>query len=276
MNSSALKSEMLDEAQTLEHRKVVFEGGGKWRCETCGFEEPCIIAWKAVEGGSIRMSCHECHLYEDPLRYSGEVALAYLPAIPRSMLSHVIRLTLATSRAPLGQKVAKSAMAADADPHMKSLAVQMLQGVDEAASAEHKLSVLTSKLDGAMTKFVKGIGSNIRHGLKFAQTMFPDPEMTLRVLALGAAEDVAKLSEGLRLIPKNIRWSRTDTWDLDLEGGLLVETMAFAKANVTPIAPPEVEVAEQPETAAMADGEPGDNPAVTASRITTGSMGGDE
>lgn len=112
MNSPAWKSELLDENETLQHRRVVFEGGGKWRCETCGFEEPCIIAWKAVGGGAIRMSCHECHLYEDPLRYRDEVALAYLPAIPRPMLSHLVRLTLATSRASLGEEIAKSAMAA--------------------------------------------------------------------------------------------------------------------------------------------------------------------
>ncbi len=276
MNSLGLKSEVLDENQTLQHRKAIFEGGGKWRCETCGFEEPCIIAWKAVEDGAIRMSCHECHLYEDPLRYSDEVALAYLPAIPRSMLSHVIRLTLATSRAPLGEKVAKSALAADADPHMKSLAARMLQGVDEAASEGHRYSVLKSKFDEAIKEFVKGMGSNIGHGLKFGLTMFPDPEMTLRVLAHGASGDVAELSEGLRLIPKNIRWARTDTWNLDLADGLLAETVAFAKANISPIDPPEEKSAEQSETSVIDDGELADNPASMASGITAASMGGDE
>ncbi|MNU27390.1 hypothetical protein D3C71_157790 [compost metagenome] len=276
MNSPALKSELLDENQTLQHRTTVFEGGGKWRCETCGFEEPCIIAWKAVDGGPIRMSCHECHLYEDPLRYRDEVALAYLPAIPRAVLSHVIRLTLATSRAPLGEKVAKSAFRDDADPHMKSLAARMLQGVDKAASADHKFSVLKSKLDGAIKEFVKGMGSNIGHGLKFGQTVFPDPEMTLRVLAHGADDDVAELFQGLRLIPKNIRWARADTWNLDLAGGLLAETMAFAKANINPSDPPAEEEPAKSDAAAMDDGERGDAPAATTSGITTAAMGGDE
>lgn len=276
MNSPALKSEVLDENQTLQHRKTVFEGGGKWRCETCGFEEPCIIAWKPIQGGPIRMSCHECHLYEDPLRYSGEVALAYLPAIPRAVLSHVIRLTLATSRAPLGEKVAKSASRADADPHLKALAARMLQGVDKAASADHRFSVLKSKLDGAIKEFVKGMGSNIGHGLKFGQTVFPDPEMTLRVLAHGAAGDVAELSQALRLIPKNIRWARTDTWNLDLADGLLAETMAFAKANIIPSDPPAEEACAKSDAAAMDDGESGEVPAAAASGITTSAMGGDE
>jgi hypothetical protein len=276
MNSPGLKSEVLDENQTLQHRKVVFEGGGKWRCEACGFEEPCIIAWRAVEGGPLRLSCHECHLYEDPMRYRDEVALAYLPTIPKHMLSHLIRLTLATSRAPLGGEIAKRTLAENADSHMKTLATRMLQDIDETASEKHKLSVLTSKFDGAIKEFVKGMGSNIGHGLKFGKTMFPDPEMTLRVLAHGASGDVAELSEALRLIPKNIRWARTDTWNLNLADGLLNETMEFAKANITPINPPEDNPIEQSESAVMDEGEQADSLAATASRIAATSMGTDE
>jgi hypothetical protein len=273
MNSSALKSEVLDENQTLQHRKTVFEGGGKWRCETCGFEEPCIIAWKkAVEGGPIRMSCHECHLYEDPLRYRDEVALAYLPAIPRAVLSHVVRLTLATSRARLGEEIAKRAMAPDADPHMKSLAARMLSGVDDTASDKHRLSVLTAKFDGAIKEFVKGMGSNIGHGLKFGKIMFPDPEMALRVLANGTSGDVAELSEGLRLIPKNIRWSRTDTWVLDLASGLLAETLDFAKANITPAEPPENTADEQSGADTADVVAQGEQVAARASKIANNSM----
>lgn len=272
MNSSALKSEVLDEDQTLQHRKTVFEGGGKWRCETCSFEEPCIIAWKAVGGGPIRMSCHECHLYEDPLRYSGEVALAYLPAIPRAVLSHVVRLTLATSRARLGEEIATRAMAPDADPHMKSLAKRMLNGIDDTASDRRRLSVLTSKFDGVIKEFVKGMGANIGHGLKFGQMMFPDPEMTLRVLANGASSDVAELSEGLRLIPKGIRWSRTDTWVLDLANGLLAETLDFAKANIAPAEPPENNAVEQSGADAVDVVAQGEQVAARASTITNNSM----
>jgi hypothetical protein len=276
MNSPALKSEVLDDSETLKHRKVVFEGGGKWRCETCGFEEPCIIAWKSVTGGPIRMSCHECHLYEDPLRYREEVALAYLPAIPRAMLSHVIRLALATSRANLGGEIAKSAMAADADPHLKTLAARMLSGVDEASQEKQKLAVLTSKLNEAIKEFLKEMGTNIGHGLKFGQTIFPDPEMTLRVLAHGASEDVVEIAEALRLIPKNIRWSRAETWNLDLAAGLLAETLAFAKANIASVDIPEEKPAEQSGTGADEDGEQSSVVAAEYAGDLRSTSGGDE
>jgi hypothetical protein len=60
MNSPALKSEVLDDSETLKHRKVVFEGGGKWRCETCGFEEPCIIA-------ALWSKCHKIPMRADAI-----------------------------------------------------------------------------------------------------------------------------------------------------------------------------------------------------------------
>jgi hypothetical protein len=256
MNSPVLKTELLGEDETLNHRKVVFEGGGKWRCDTCGFEEPCIIAWKAVTGGPIRMSCHECHLYEDPLRYREEVALAYLPVIPKHMLSHLIRLTLATSRAELGRKIAASAMSAEADPHLRTLASRVLADVDEAEQRKEKLEVLlASKFDAAIHEFVKGMGANIGLGLQFGRTIFPDADMTLRVLALGASEDVAEIADALRLIPKNIRTSRAATWKLHLDAGLIAETLAFAKANIKSVDLPEAQPTEQPEALMDEDGE---------------------
>lgn len=254
MDAHGLKTEILGEDAVLEHRKVTFENGGKWRCETCDFEEPCIIAWKPISGGDTRLSCHECHLYEDPLRYRNEVALAYLPTIPQSLLAHLVRLTLATSRATLGTQVSIEARACRADRRLKKLLEQMLGRTAKSLDSHDREKLLVTKVDDAIKELTNAIGSNIGHGLKFGQSLYPDRDMTLRVLAHGTGPEVDELAVGLRLIPKSIRWSRTETWTLGLAAGLFAEIVSFANANITTLDAIEEEAAEAPEVLLSDDG----------------------
>jgi hypothetical protein len=227
-----MKTKVLDDDETLQHRKSVFGRGGKWKCESCGFEEPCVLAWQSRDGGDIRLSCHECHLYEDPIRYQDEVALAYLPLISRRTLAHLVRLMLVTSQAKVGTDLAEALSKGDADAHVKSLVTRIQAGLDPTLSSAEKKAKLVKAIDEAVKEAIGDVGKNISYGLKYGAAMFPDKAKTLRVFADGAKDVVEEIGFGLRLIPTNIRWSRLDLWNQGVVADLLAEVVTFATEYV--------------------------------------------
>jgi hypothetical protein len=227
MNSPAFKTEILSADETLEHRKVVFESGRSWCCHCCGFEEDCVIAWRPVEGGELTLSCYECHLYEDPMRYKDEVALAYLPVIPKPLLSHILRLTLAMTDTELAAQVADELMGNKAN-HVERFVGLILTEEFENAGFRKRKEIVEKKVRAALQGELDDVGKKVGHSLEVGRKVFPDTEATLRVLACGSETKIERLVHSLRLVPKNVRWARVMNWGMKFEKAIVAEMVSFA------------------------------------------------
>lgn len=61
-------------------------------CENCKFIEQGLIRWKKPGTNAVRISCRECHVYEDPLRYKGQFRMVFENEMASVSIANMSRL----------------------------------------------------------------------------------------------------------------------------------------------------------------------------------------
>ncbi|TLX16716.1 hypothetical protein [Rhizobium sp. MHM7A] len=64
-------------------------------CETCKFIEQGLIRWKKAGTNAVRISCRECHVYEDPLRYKGQFRMVFENEMTSVSIANMSRMVAA-------------------------------------------------------------------------------------------------------------------------------------------------------------------------------------
>lgn len=245
---------ILSEGETLAHRTHVYDLGGQWQCDQCGFAEDGVIAWRRGDG-AVRMTCEECHLYEDPLRYEAKLVLAWMPNHDRKAVSHLIRLALITSKMNMHGFVMKHAALAmktkSPEGEATTSFLRALNGCSVVDSAK-LMDEAEAIAKEAFANAIEDLSHAFNAGIKAGYAAFPNRTAVLRILAHGSDEQKATLLASLRLIPTEARWSRVERWTMGVSKMIHGLIVSFAERNI-PLPEPATTEAAPPQEAPSHD-----------------------
>ncbi|NTF23567.1 hypothetical protein G6L37_34920 [Agrobacterium rubi] len=222
-----IRTKLLTADETLKHRVAIAQSDGKWACGCCGFQENSVIAWTPVKADDIRLSCLECHVYEDPWLYEKDVVVAWLPLHSIATVSHLVRLLALTGKTDLADWIVKDA---EPSPETAASLKALFDAVRDTAAPEEDnsgTSLLGSKATSeksdavivAMRKSVAtglaGVASDITEGVKAAEEAFKGISIADIITAMEVGPDVDRelMSSGIRFIPTAFSSTRIEGWD---------------------------------------------------------------
>lgn len=236
-------TDVLEGDAEIAHRTTMFEAGHSWSCSDCGFAERGVLACTTGDG-NVALYCRECHPYHDPVRYAGRVILAWMPSYPPTLLSHLVRLVLFSSRPRFATLLCEAAADLVKTKDGSPLLSMLSKLVDAPVLADGTVTkateaAITQALEAATAK----VGADIAAAITAGAQVFPDLDETLEVLASAPDAQRAELMHGLRLIPTSIPRTRMEGWQLGLATLVIDQLTSFANKNVEVEAPPELDAA---------------------------------
>lgn len=214
------RTDLLSEQETIAQRHVVAGRGERWACECCGFEEPSVIAWRKIGISDVRLSCAECHPYQDPWRYRDEVVVAWLPKYEVAVLSHLVKLTAMSVRLELPQRLLNLATK-EAQPQPSVARFLRSVSVGDARTENSSDSIgtdeeaqISASLGASVSNAVSHVGKDIADGIVAASYAFGSASFAEIVTALevGPERDRDFVASGVRFIPKTISTKRVIGW----------------------------------------------------------------
>lgn len=272
-----IRTKLLTEEETLKHRLVVAQSGHKWACECCKFEEPSVIAWTPANGGDIRLTCLECHPYEDPWRYEQEVAIAWMPLHTVAWISHLVRLIAMTRKMHLAAWTIKEVgKTKDSNAEMTVFLEALLDASRKHTGKDNQATVvdpesgkkinppdpLVAPLQEAIEAALISAGADISKGIEAAALVFKGVTFhdIVSAMEVGPKADRELMVSGVRFIPKSFSSARVNDWSSAAQAvkeSLLSELIAVSKlereysavAATPPVGPADIAI--QP-----ADSEP--------------------
>lgn len=276
-----IRTTLLTDEETLDHRLVVAQAGGRWACECCGFVEAGVIAWTSVQGQDVRLSCLECHPYEDPWRYEQDVAIAWMPLHSTATISHIVRLLALTGKIDIAEWAVKEAEKSQDSGAALKVLFEAVRDADAAqyhkettdigqrftAAADRAATEATALLTVALRKSISNAlstaAADISKGISAAEEGFKGMAVADVIIALevGPEGDRDLMKSGIRFIPKTFSSSRIGGWDdqvrslKDMFLSELVEVAKLDRKHKLPAIEPETSKAAADTAAGVAQSD---------------------
>jgi hypothetical protein len=143
--------------------KILDPSDKQLECETCKFIESGLIRWKTAGTDAVRISCRECHVYEDPLRYKGQFKMVFENEMTSVSIAHMSRMVAAFVHTELWS----AELAQLVNACLQEREIPEIPGIDLDTEKRSKLAkAITAWLDAEPDDDVEVIEETLRQ--KFA------------------------------------------------------------------------------------------------------------